>query len=121
MVTPHTLPEHDLWEAYGYQATAIINRNFRLTYDGISHGGVAGVVFFAVRALLALIPVLTVSFPIKTYKQRRLAARERGESFVTFKVAEQRLRKALLPLLAGGKPVLGASLFAEVFGWSLNY
>jgi competence protein ComEC len=28
---------------------------------------VAGVVFFAVRALLALIPGLTVSFPIKTY------------------------------------------------------
>ena len=28
---------------------------------------VAGVVFFAVRALLALIPALTVSFPIKTY------------------------------------------------------
>ena len=28
---------------------------------------VAGVVFFAVRALLALFPALTVSFPIKTY------------------------------------------------------
>jgi competence protein ComEC len=28
---------------------------------------VAGVVFFVVRALLALIPVLTVFFPIKTY------------------------------------------------------
>jgi competence protein ComEC len=27
---------------------------------------VAGVVFFAMRALLALVPVLTVSFPIKT-------------------------------------------------------
>jgi hypothetical protein len=35
MATPHLLPEHDLREAYGYQATAIINRNFRLTYDGI--------------------------------------------------------------------------------------
>jgi competence protein ComEC len=28
---------------------------------------VAGVVFFAVRALLALIPQLTVSFPIKKW------------------------------------------------------
>jgi hypothetical protein len=28
---------------------------------------VAGVVFFAVRALLALIPALTVSFPIKKW------------------------------------------------------
>jgi competence protein ComEC len=28
---------------------------------------VAGVVFFAIRALMALIPSLTVSFPIKTY------------------------------------------------------
>jgi competence protein ComEC len=27
---------------------------------------VAGVVFFAIRALLALVPALTVSFPIKT-------------------------------------------------------
>jgi hypothetical protein len=51
----------------------------------------------------------------KEYKRRRLAARERGEGFMTFKVAEARLRAALVPLLIGGKPVLGASLFAEVF------
>jgi hypothetical protein len=51
----------------------------------------------------------------KEYKRRRLAARERGESFLTFKVAEQRLRKALVPLLTGGKPVVGAKVFAEIF------
>jgi hypothetical protein len=34
---------------------------------------------------------------------------------MTFKVAEQRLRKALVPLLTGGKPVVGASLFTEIF------
>jgi hypothetical protein len=28
---------------------------------------VAGVVFFAIRALLALFPVLSVAFPIKTF------------------------------------------------------
>jgi hypothetical protein len=39
MATPHLLPEHDLWEAYGYQASVGIDRNFRLTGDGISHGG----------------------------------------------------------------------------------
>jgi hypothetical protein len=38
MATPHLLPEHDLWEAYGYQASVRIDRNFRLTGDGISHG-----------------------------------------------------------------------------------
>jgi len=49
------------------------------------------------------------------YKRRRLAACERGEGFVTFKVAEQRLKAALVPLLMNGKPVVGASLFAEIF------
>jgi competence protein ComEC len=28
---------------------------------------VAGIVFFTIRALLALVPALTVSFPIRTY------------------------------------------------------
>jgi competence protein ComEC len=38
-----------------------------LSISGYHMAVVAGVVFFAVRALLALIPALTVSFPIKTY------------------------------------------------------
>jgi competence protein ComEC len=38
-----------------------------LSISGYHMAVVAGVVFFAVRALLALVPALTVSFPIKTY------------------------------------------------------
>src|SRR4051795_4828941 len=38
-----------------------------LSISGYHMAVVAGVVFFAVRALLALIPVLTVSFPIKKW------------------------------------------------------
>ena len=38
-----------------------------LSISGYHMAVVAGVVFFAVRALLALIPGLTVSFPIRTY------------------------------------------------------
>jgi hypothetical protein len=34
---------------------------------------------------------------------------------MTFKVAKERLRKALVPLLTASKPVVGASLFAEIF------
>jgi hypothetical protein len=53
----------------------------------------------------------------KEYRRRRLAAREAGEGFVTYKVAERRLKAALVPLLMnGGKPAVGQSLFAEVFG-----
>jgi competence protein ComEC len=35
---------------------------------------VAGIVFFAIRALLALVPALTVSFPIKKWSAATLAA-----------------------------------------------
>jgi hypothetical protein len=52
----------------------------------------------------------------RAHKRRRMAATARGEGFMTFKTAEARFRRALIPLLTGGKPVLGASLFAEVFG-----
>jgi competence protein ComEC len=38
-----------------------------LSISGYHMAVVAGVVFFAARALLALVPVLTVAFPIKTY------------------------------------------------------
>jgi hypothetical protein len=52
----------------------------------------------------------------KTYKVMRLAAKQRGEGFMSFKAAEARLRKALIPLLMnGGQPVAGASLFAQIF------
>jgi hypothetical protein len=54
----------------------------------------------------------------KTYRQRRLAAKARGEGFMPFSAAELRFKRALIPLLqSGGKPaVVGASIFAEVFG-----
>src|SRR3984957_5407819 len=38
-----------------------------LSISGYHMAVVAGVVFFAIRALLALVPALTVSFPIKTF------------------------------------------------------
>jgi hypothetical protein len=53
----------------------------------------------------------------KAYRRRRLAAAERGEGFMSYANAVARLRQGLIPLLMnGGKPVVGASLFAEVFG-----
>jgi hypothetical protein len=52
----------------------------------------------------------------KAYKRHRVAAAERGEGFMSFKIAEQRFRRALIPLLMnGGQPVAGASLFAQIF------
>jgi hypothetical protein len=39
-----------------------------------------------------------------------------GRGFMSYKIAEQRLRSAMVPvLMAGGKLPIGASLFAEVF------
>jgi hypothetical protein len=53
----------------------------------------------------------------KAYRRRRLAAAARGEGFMSFKVAELRLRRSLIPLLLnGGQPAIGQSLFAEIFG-----
>jgi hypothetical protein len=53
----------------------------------------------------------------RTYKRRRIAAAERGKGFMSYKVAELRFKRALIPLLMnGGKPAIGSSLFAEVFG-----
>ena len=52
----------------------------------------------------------------KTYKRRRLAAMADGRRFMSYKVAEQRLRSAMVPILmAGGRPVVGQSLFATIF------
>ncbi|KJC59525.1 hypothetical protein UP10_18755 [Bradyrhizobium sp. LTSPM299] len=52
----------------------------------------------------------------KSYKAARLAARGRGEGFMSYAVAEARLRMALIPYLVSGCEV-GAvpSLFAEIF------
>jgi hypothetical protein len=53
----------------------------------------------------------------RTYRLRRVAAAERGKGFMSYKVAELRFKRALIPLLMnGGKPAIGSSLFAEVFG-----
>jgi hypothetical protein len=38
----------------------------------------------------------------KAYRLRRIAAKARGEGFMSFKVAELRLRRALIPYLVGG-------------------
>jgi hypothetical protein len=45
-----------------------------------------------------------------------MAAADRGEGFMSFKVAEARLRRALIPRLIGGTVGTTSSLFAEVFG-----
>jgi hypothetical protein len=53
----------------------------------------------------------------RTYRTRRQAAFARGEQFMKYKDALARLRSAMIPVLQNaGKPVIGASLFAEVFG-----
>jgi hypothetical protein len=52
----------------------------------------------------------------RTYKRRRIAAAERGKGFMSYRVAELRFKRALIPLLqSGGKPALGVSLFTQVF------
>jgi hypothetical protein len=52
----------------------------------------------------------------RAYKKRRMAAATRGEGFMTYNVAEARLRLALIPLLVGGRNVGPVqSLFAEIF------
>ena len=40
----------------------------------------------------------------------------RGEGFMNYKVAEARLRQALIPLLVGGSNIQTQSLFAIIFG-----
>jgi hypothetical protein len=52
----------------------------------------------------------------KAYRRQRLAAAASGKGFMTFAVAELRLRRALIPLLIGGRAVgPTSSLFAEIF------
>jgi hypothetical protein len=53
----------------------------------------------------------------KAYRQRRLAAVARGEGFMSFRHAELRLRRALIPLLVTGRAMAPtSSLFAKIFG-----
>jgi hypothetical protein len=52
----------------------------------------------------------------RAYKRRRIAAAERGEGFMSYGAALARLRRAMIPILQnGGKAVIGASIFAEIF------
>jgi hypothetical protein len=52
----------------------------------------------------------------RAYRRHRLAATARGEGFMSFAVAEARLRLALIPLLVGGETVGPTqSLFANIF------
>jgi hypothetical protein len=56
----------------------------------------------------------------RAFKRRRMEAMSKGRGFMNYKAAELRLRRALIPLLMnGGKPAVGQSLFASIFGaWS---
>jgi len=51
------------------------------------------------------------------YKRHRMAAMARGEGYMSFGTAMQRLRRALIPLLIGGGRTIGPvqSLFATIF------
>jgi hypothetical protein len=52
----------------------------------------------------------------RMYKRRRIEAAANRQGFMTYAVAEARLRRALIPLLTrGGQPAVGSSLFAEIF------
>jgi hypothetical protein len=50
----------------------------------------------------------------RTYKARRLAAKARGQGFMRYSVAQERLRRALIPLLVNGGQI-ESSIFREVF------
>jgi hypothetical protein len=52
----------------------------------------------------------------RMYKRRRTVAAANGQGFMTYKVAEMRLRRALIPQLVGGQNAGPMhSLFAEIF------
>jgi hypothetical protein len=51
----------------------------------------------------------------RAFKQRRTAATMRGEGFMSYRAAESRLRKALVPMLVNGGTI-GRSLFEQIFG-----
>jgi hypothetical protein len=49
------------------------------------------------------------------FKQRREAAAMRGEGFMSYRAAESRLRKALVPMLANGGTIGPRTLFEQIF------
>jgi hypothetical protein len=49
------------------------------------------------------------------FKQRREAAAMQGKGFMSYRAAESRLRRALVPLLANGGTIGPQSLFEEIF------
>jgi hypothetical protein len=51
----------------------------------------------------------------RAYRRRRTEAAPNGQGFITYAVAEARLRRALIPLLVGGKQANAQSLFVEIF------
>jgi hypothetical protein len=51
----------------------------------------------------------------RAYKRRRTEAAASGQGFMTYAVAEARLRRAQIPLLVGGKQANAQSLFVEIF------
>jgi hypothetical protein len=53
----------------------------------------------------------------RAFKEHRMAAMARGQGFMTYKVAQARLRRALVPLLANGRTIGPVqSLFEQIFG-----
>ena len=51
----------------------------------------------------------------RAYRQRRMAAMASGKGFMAYRIAEARLRHALIPLLVGGTIRPAQSLFAQIF------
>ena len=51
----------------------------------------------------------------RAFKQHRTAATMRGEGFMSYKAAESRLRRALIPMLVNGGTIGPRSLFEEIF------
>jgi hypothetical protein len=49
------------------------------------------------------------------FKQRREAAAMRGKGFMSYRAAESRLRRALIPMLANGGTLGPRPLFAQIF------
>jgi hypothetical protein len=49
------------------------------------------------------------------FKQRREAAAMQGKGFMSYRAAETRLRRALIPMLANGGTIGPRSLFEQIF------
>jgi hypothetical protein len=51
----------------------------------------------------------------RAFKHHREAATMRGEGFMSYKAAESRLRRALIPMLVNGRTIGAQSLFEDIF------